>query len=446
MSTDTWLSRIELNNFRLFEHTTLDFHRRLTVLVANNGSGKSTVLDAIALAFSPFVDLLASQYTRGLELRDVRLVRSGETGSMERALPASIRIACHVAGRESEWSLTRDLDRPRSKGYRADEVTEAQLRAYNLRQAVVDHAQQKHKGAPELPLLVVYGTSRVWDPGDPPGKSKRLDTSRLQGYTDCLRPTASFAFFVRWFTDMSLAAAAEVVDGIPSPHAPRERLDAVRRVLGILLRESGWTGLRWDPGSKDLLAEHPRLGTMPVAWLSDGIKSILAMAADLAHRCVRLNPHFGAEAAALTSGIALIDEVDMHLHPAWQQTVLENLQEAFPRLQFVVTTHSPQVLTTVDVSCIRVLDGTDAPPPQTLGVASQDVLAVVMGVSPTPDVDPARWLSRYRALVQQGLGGSSDALELRVRLDRHFGLDHPVMREVDRLIRLQSLKPRRAGS
>ncbi len=74
---------------------------------------------------------------------------------------------------------------------------------------------------------------------------------------------------------------------------------------------------------------------------------MLALVGDIAYRCYKLNAHLGEEAPQRTHGIVMIDEVDMHLHPSWQQTVLTDLCSAFPKLQFIVTTHSPQVLSTV---------------------------------------------------------------------------------------------------
>ena len=96
---------------------------------------------------------------------------------------------------------------------------------------------------------------------------------------------------------------------------------------------------------------------MVVDDLSDGFRSILSMVADLAYRMVRLNPQLGAQAVVATPGVVLIDEIDMHLHPLWQQTVLLDMQRAFPKVQFIVTTHSPQVLSSVPAESVS--DKTD---------------------------------------------------------------------------------------
>ena len=78
--------------------------------------------------------------------------------------------------------------------------------------------------------------------------------------------------------------------------------------------------------------------------LSDGYRNMLAIVADIAHRAGRLNPQLMDKAATETPGIVLIDEVDLHLHPKWQRRVLNDLRTAFPKVQFIVTTHSPFII------------------------------------------------------------------------------------------------------
>ena len=174
---------------------------------------------------------------------------------------------------------------------------------------------------------------------------------------------------------------------------------------------------------------------------------MIGLVADLAHRAALLNPHLGRQASRETSGIVLIDEVDMHLHPEWQQQVLPLLLEAFPLVQFLVTTHSPQVISTVDRRSLRVFRRSDdgawaaeTPHGQTRGVESADVLAAVMGVDPIPQVEEAGWLADYRAIIGDGDPTSDEAGELRKKLCDHFGPDHPVMLDCDRLLRFRAFR------
>lgn len=88
-----------------------------------------------------------------------------------------------------------------------------------------------------------------------------------------------------------------------------------------------------------------------ITQLSQGQKMLVALAGDLARRLTTLNPE--SDEPLKCHGVVIIDEVELHLHPRWQQEILIGLQRTFPNLQFIVTTHSPQVLSTVDNECIR---------------------------------------------------------------------------------------------
>jgi predicted ATP-binding protein involved in virulence len=112
----------------------------------------------------------------------------------------------------------------------------------------------------------------------------------------------------------------------------------------------------------------------------------------------------------------------------------------------IVSTHSPHVLSTVDKESIRVIrlqDGQgliETPGLQTRGVESADILASIMSVDPIPHVEEAQWLSNYRALIQQHLFETTEAKALRTQLEEHFGSEHPVIVECDRMIRLERFK------
>jgi predicted ATP-binding protein involved in virulence len=220
-------------------------------------------------------------------------------------------------------------------------------------------------------------------------------------------------------------------------------IEAVREAVRTVLEPTGWRDLKWDPAQRAMVVNHFDHGTLPVAALSDGIRNMIALVSDIAHRCARLNPHFGEGAARQTRGVLLIDEIDVHLHPRWQQLAIELLRSAFPSLQIILSTHSPHVLSTVDHKSIRLvgLDGAiETPLVQTRGVLSADVLATIMGVDPIPKIEVATQLARYRALIEDGLTDSSDAKALRAVLALHFGESHPSMIECDRLIRFQAFK------
>ncbi|MFO7750300.1 MAG: AAA family ATPase, partial [Desulfobacteraceae bacterium] len=128
---------------------------------------------------------------------------------------------------------------------------------------------------------------------------------------------------------------------------PGKLLQAIQKAVNAVMAPSGWINIRYSASAQEVVAEHPEHGILPVSILSDGIRNMIGLLADIAYRAVRLNPHLGENAVIRTPGMVLIDEMDMHLHPEWQQLVLQDLTRAFPGIQFIVTTHSPQVISTV---------------------------------------------------------------------------------------------------
>ncbi|SUX55045.1 AAA family ATPase [Chromobacterium vaccinii] len=181
-----------------------------------------------------------------------------------------------------------------------------------------------------------------------------------------------------------------------------------------------------------------------VSQLSKGQQTLLVMAGDLARRLVALNP--AAENPLNGSGIAIIDEIDLHLHPRWQQEVLPALLRTFPNMQFIVTTHSPQVLSTVDNKSIRKLafdaEGNPfivVPSFQTKGVASADVLYRIMDINPIPEnLVEATWQRKFsEALEREDENSKSQYFKLILQ---HFGEEHPVVEECRSQERIFNIK------
>ena len=135
-----------------------------------------------------------------------------------------------------------------------------------------------------------------------------------------------------------------------------------------------------------------------------------------------------------SEAVVLIDEIELHLHPKWQQRILADLQRTFPNAQFIVSTHSPQVLTTVEPQRIVELarEGdcivAGAPAGATYGAEAGDVLSVVMGVKERPENEFTKALEQYRHLVSEGEGKSEEALALRRKLEKLSPRDHALTR------------------
>lgn len=455
------IQKLSLKGYRCFEEIEIDFDEHLTVLVASNGAGKTSILDAIAVAFGPYIGAFDEGVGRHFAPSDIRLLRVRKTESNEMEYtPAGIQLAAQgwIPG-----NLLAELGVMAPSNWRRSLAgpTKAKTTIRDAKE-LIDYGKRMQTAVRTpgtnvvLPLIAYYGTGRLWQ------QKKLTDgklptTSRTTGYSDCLDPASSYKAFVAWFRYWSVNALKADLEAHKAQRAPAKTefhsyIESVSAAVNVCLEPSGWKDIAYSVSREELVARHEKHGELPVELLSDGIRNMIGMVADIAFRATKLNPQLGARAARETPGVVLIDEVDMHLHPAWQQIVLRGLRSAFPSIQFIVTTHSPQVLSTVPAKCIRMLNlrwdeesqkhrsVAETPAIQTEGMPSADVLAIALETDPTPDVEPARLLSDYKALIQQNMEDTSEAQRLRVRLLDHFGDVHPAMLECDQLIRVQRLK------
>lgn len=456
------LSRLSLRDFRCFESIDIDFHPQVTVLVAPNGAGKTSILDAIAVAYGPFVGAFDEATGKHFEARDIRQTAVRETVSNE------MEFATRGARLLAEGYIPGSWIDQLSKG--ADSLWKRILASSpkaktTIKDAkeLVDYGKRLQEAVRTpgvgaiLPLITYYGTGRLWQQKKLTESKKGQRTSRMVGYTDCLDPASSYKSFVEWFRYWSISSkearikALELAD-FSTVSEFDNYIKSVSHAVNTCIEPAGWRDIDYSLAKEALVAYHPTFGELPVEQLSDGIRNMIGMVADIAFRATKLNGHLGQMASRDTPGIVLIDEVDMHLHPEWQQAVIPSLTQAFPELQFIVTTHSPQVLSTVDADCVRIIVNERDPDTsrvqthvmkphwQTRGVASTDLLARIMNVNPVPDVPEARWVNEYQALIQQNLHESAQGKTLRAKLEDHFGAEHPLIQECARLVRLQGFK------
>lgn len=145
--------------------------------------------------------------------------------------------------------------------------------------------------------------------------------------------------------------------------------------------------------------------------MSDGYKNTLSMIGDIAYRMAVLNPMLGEQVLEKTPGIVLIDEIDLHLHPQWQQTILSDLQAIFPNIQFIVGSHAPAVINSISREKIRILDNGKIymPPAQTYGRDANSILREVMKVSERP-VDIKHRMDLFYAYMDENNYKEADTI------------------------------------
>ena len=181
-----------------------------------------------------------------------------------------------------------------------------------------------------------------------------------------------------------------------------DELALVNKALAIVVEDA--KGLKYDLKQKSLLVEWSSTERESTAFenLSDGQRTVIGLVADIARRMCVLNPQLGDEVTNETQGVVLIDELDMHLHPRWQRILTSGLKRAFPKVQFIVASHSPQVLGELKPEEIILLRPSGTTHPQvSYGLTSSQVLEEIMGAEArTPEVE--RLLSEVFESLERG--------------------------------------------
>lgn len=435
------LTELTLINFRRFKELMIEFHPELTVIAAKNGQGKTSVLDAATVALGTFVGAFDLGKAKHLDHNDARYHRQESMSDSEQIFPVRVEAKLSNIHQTIVRELTGAKSKTTIKGASA-------LTAYgkNLMDRV------RNLDSVELPVMAYYGSGRLWNTHKNMSRKAVLSESRTMGYEDCFTSASSFTQVQQWMNKATFAALQQQTIGAYSSYNIDDQIKGIQKTVNTVLREESWNNFHYSVQHEELAMTHEELGVLPVSMLSDGVRAMVSMIADLAWRCAKLNPQMGANAQQQTNGIVFIDEVDMHLHPKWQQTVVGSLQDAFPKVQFVLTTHSPQVLSTVKSESIRLIrhefdQGSNewtsesiTPSMQSRGVASSNVMATLQGIDPVPDVEESDWIKDYKVLIDRNQQESEEGKTLKTKILDHFGSNHHEWLECQRLIRLQAMK------
>ena len=430
------INKLYLNNYRAFKNFTIDFDEQLTVLIAINGKGKTAILDAIAVAFGTFVNATGLANGAAFHREDVRRFKARETQSheMEEAYPLVLKANGFINNNESEW--IREFRKPNGATTTKDTKT---LISYGIK----IRNQVSHGENVDLPLVSYYGTGRLWAQKRATKKKKKSETSRLSGYVDCLDSFSSYKAFTSWYEyicksefEIKMEALEKEYINLPDNEFSHIRRSLQEAVNQVIQNNSDWQDIIYTQKSESIVMKNKVGDILSVAQLSDGIRSMIGLVADIAYRAIKLNPHL-KNAPKETSGVILIDEVDMHLHPKWQQTVLTDMMKAFPKMQFIVTTHSPQVLSTVKREQIRILDDNRVitPSSHSFGEDSSVLLAEIMGVSSLPPLEIVEKRREYQRVVEDREYETQRAKELREELVANYGETSTFIIQTDMLIR-----------
>ncbi|MEO7733885.1 MAG: AAA family ATPase [Kofleriaceae bacterium] len=327
------LEHLKLVNFRGFSSFEISFDPSFTVLLGENMAGKSAVLDGTAVALSVLLSSNRLALVKRISDAEVRRVVHDIEGvpDLQLQFPVVAEISAAMDDPEERTSFRQTRSEHSTDMYSSDPTEQPLARS---RQLV------------NLPLAAHYGTQRVW-------RGQRIEQpigigAREDGYDRWFDSAATHGLFAGWMRKQTLVQLQRGGRYIQPQLATVE--SAVKSCIADVRRF--WFDVQYD----ELRLERTSGEIQSFAMLSEGVRNMVAMVADIAWRAAVINPHLGPDAHLTTDGVVLIDELDLHLHPAWQRRIVGDLQRTFPRIQFIVTTHSPQIVASVSREQIRLLE------------------------------------------------------------------------------------------
>lgn len=444
------LEKMRLLNFRCFADIEIKFDPRLTVFIGGNGSGKTAILDGVALGFGRYLTKLPS--IKGLASKETDL----RIEANERKAPFlftqwetknSINdqtIVWHGLRRRSNAVKSADIARQLA----SDVQEKLNAPQKDLETFTTNLIQNEQLGFDYfLPVIAYYGTNRAIREKDEVKRRRgfRKEFSRFEALSGALEPDSHFRSAFEWFNGMEDLERRQQISRKDFDYRIPE-LDFVRQAITRMLG-NGFSSPRTETGPLrfviDRTTDDGSTQTLRISQLSDGYRIMLGLVMDFARRLAQANPQTETNRVNPldTPGIVLIDEIDLHLHPSWQQRVIHDLMETFPNTQFILTTHSPQVLSTIKREHIQIIgediEGkliTTHPLIDTYGEQSGDVLLGAMSVNPTPTINETTRLHRLTELVDQGAGESIEATDLMTSLTEALGQQHSRLQQLKRTI------------
>jgi len=393
------VKEVSIENFRGFENIKLAFQPDLTVLIGENGAGKTAILDCLAWFLTVLQEHIQyGEFKNPAKLFDLSDIKQGKFKinnrvdlSLEKA-----QIYCDIYLNQKTGELRFNHN------------------CNNISVTLIIEPMH-HPTRTNLPLAVYYPANNApVNTIDFKNASDNFATDIFSAYKGALdKKSFDFINFFNWYRWQ---------ENIESQIGKNRVLDAVREAIYNILSDDynqfDKLSINWlnNPNGEMMICK----GDTPlnINQLSSGEKTLLALVSDLARRLAIANPH--RENPLKGNGVVLIDEVDLHLHPRWQRAVVPQLQKTFPNCQLIVTTHSPLLLSNISHKNVIILE--DFQPvkitPHTFGRDNNSILYELMGVKQRPDEIQQQFDKVYKLIDE---GKKAEARTLLDTLSKDLG-------------------------
>lgn len=413
---------ITIKNFRGFAEKHFEFDARMNVVLGNNTTGKTTLLHAVQIALGAFLQELTLVSGCARNTKDSDIVRSysvmTKSFQKQQEKPSFEVNACFIDG---TYNFASDEYASQEKNIRWLRLGAKNSRknAGELKDMVAAMEQKRReaditKMTSVLPLMISFGASRLENNYNGTEKTKARASREEKAYKCALDEKVDFKSAFDWIyrfekeldkghefegTDAAfLSALSDAIPALKQIEIDRKNNEFAGQIQMAKDAEPYW--LTYD-------------------MMSDGFKSMINIVAEIAYRCIELNGFLGRDAVKKTPGIVMIDEVDLYLHPHWQQHILLDLQAAFPMMQFIVTTHSPFIVQSVKSQNVITLDGVkgyEDPDKRSIEeiVINEMNMDTVRSAKYNEMVEKAE---EYYRLVKEEKENTSDAIKIKKELD-----------------------------
>ncbi len=414
------LDSLQITNFRGIHSMDLEFHPRMNVLVGFNGAGKSTVLDGLAILLSRFVTLLRRGKNSGRDISDGDVSAGREF--------SALRLLLSHQDQFYSWGVVKSLLKMENEKEKSDEIMQKDAPPEShplkvLADAIRAEVEQSGEQC-SVPVMIYYQTNRI-ALNFPRYVHTDRDFSLMSVYHDALSCRADYRVLLEWFREretiedrefrrLVMECSGEATKEISEVYKD-PALQTLRKAWSTFMPELSNFTIQPNP----LRLEAEKNGVpFRIDQLSDGEKSLLALVGDIARRLAIANPTLPNPLAG--EGIILVDEIDLHFHPKFQRMIVPKLLEVFPNCQFVIATHSPQILGNVHAESLFLLveneDGVIElrRPEESYGMTTNEILEDLMD-SPARDPSEEEKLLRLFELIERKKLAEAKALVEEIR-------------------------------
>jgi predicted ATP-binding protein involved in virulence len=397
------IETLTIQNFKKYTDQTFTLDPHFNLLVGDNGSGKTTILDALAVAAGVWLielpDSILLNSRRNISSSDVRLSLKEDGGQKQFLEQTPVKVC--AKGTIGNWQGI--WERRINRGQKRTTNTGAKEAITHIRQ-LYDRARNGESLL--FPVTAYYKAGRGSLSSNERSITKEKAPNglarRWAAFYDCFSGRIRFSDLAAWFKREALARGNRNGAWRPGFNVVAW---AIRQCVPRLSEI-------WFDSDLDQMVFAIDNQSQPLSNLSLGQRTMVALVADIAIKMVTQNayliPSEDTDYAdnntcppvlAQTPGLVLIDELDVHLHPAWQRRIASELKRTFPNIQFVCTTHSPQVIGELRPNEIMQLSGTDSfHPVQSFGLDTNRVLEEIMA-APPQNSEIARELADLDALI-----------------------------------------------